>query len=169
MHVDPAVRREELVRRWRHVIADPRSPDRCELNEFGETIMSPPPSTEHQRIGRAIILSVEARLGPEAVPDVAVLTDRGVRVPDVVWMGPERWKECKGQSPLLSAPDICVEVVSPSNTREEIAMKVGAYLRAGAREVIVVGLSGETEFFGAEGKRERSTLGLALELPAELF
>jgi Uma2 family endonuclease len=169
MHADPAVRREELVRRWHQLIADPSSPDRCELNEFGETIMSPPPSTEHQRIGRAIILLFEGQLGPEAVPEVAVLTDRGVRVPDVVWMAPKRWNECKGQSPLLSAPDLCVEVVSPSNTREEIAMKVGAYLRAGAREVIVVGLKGEVEFFGAEGRRERSTFGLALELPADLF
>ncbi|MGH6690090.1 MAG: Uma2 family endonuclease, partial [Gammaproteobacteria bacterium] len=66
-------------------------------------------------------------------------------------------------------PDICVEVLSPSNTREEIAMKVGAYLRGGAREVIVVGLTGEVEFFGTEGKRESSAPGISLALSAELF
>jgi hypothetical protein len=48
-------------------------------------------------------------------------------------------------------------------------MKLGAYLRGGARELIVVGLKGEVECFGAEGKREASALGLRLELPAELF
>jgi hypothetical protein len=64
---------------------------------------------------------------------------------------------------------VCVEVLSPSNTREEIAMKVGAYLRGGAREVIVIGIKGEVELFGPDGKRESSTLGISLALPAELF
>jgi Uma2 family endonuclease len=84
-------------------------------------------------------------------------------------MSTERWNECKGQSPLQRVPDVCVEVLSPSNTREEIAMKVGAYLRGGAREVIVVGLKGEVQFFGPEGKRKSSALGISLALPAELF
>jgi hypothetical protein len=48
-------------------------------------------------------------------------------------------------------------------------MKVGAYLRGGAREVVVIGLKGEVEFFGPEGKRESSALGIALALPADLF
>jgi Uma2 family endonuclease len=95
------------------------------------------------------------------------LTDRGVRVPDVVWMPAERWNERKGQSPLQTVPDVCVEVLSPGNTREEIAMKAGAYLRGGAREAIVVGLKGEVEFFGPEGKRESTAL--VLELPGDLF
>jgi hypothetical protein len=60
-------------------------------------------------------------------------------------------------------------VLSPSNTREEIQMKVSAYLRGGAREAIVVGLKGQVEFFGPKGKLEASALGIRLELPAELF
>ncbi|MGH8679960.1 MAG: Uma2 family endonuclease [Burkholderiales bacterium] len=169
MHADPAVRREELVRRWNELAADPESPDYFELNEFGELIMSPKPTTGHQRVGSAVAWALKSQLGGEAVTEVSVLTDRGVRAPDVVWMATERWNECKGQSPLLRVPDICVEVLSPSNTREEIAMKVGAYLRGGAREVIVVGLTGEVEFFGTEGKRESSAPGISLALSAELF
>jgi Uma2 family endonuclease len=169
MHADPAVRREELVRRWGELIVDQHSPDRCELNEFGEMILSPAPTTIHQRIAKAVASELERQLGPEAIGEVAVLTDRGIRVPDVAWMKPERWDEWQFESPLPFAPDLCVEVVSPGNAREEIAMKVGAYLRAGAREVIVVGLSGEVEFFGNEGKRERSALGLSFNLPANLF
>jgi Uma2 family endonuclease len=80
-----------------------------------------------------------------------------------------RWLEAKGQNPLPVVPDLCAEVVSPSNTRREILMKVGAYLRGGAREAIVVGLKGEVEFFGAGGKLEASALGIRLELPGELF
>jgi hypothetical protein len=57
---------------------------------------------------------------------------------------------------------------SPGNSRAEI-MKTGAYLRGGALEAIVVGRKGEVEYFGAEGRRETSALGIRLELPAELF
>jgi Uma2 family endonuclease len=167
MQADPAVRREELIRRWNELAADPESPDYFELNEFGELIMSPKPTTGHQRVASAVARRLEAKLGGEAVTEVSVLTDRGVRVPDVVWMPAERWNERKGQSPLQTVPDVCVEVLSPGNTREEIAMKAAAYLRGGAREAIVVGLKGEVEFFGPEGKRESTAL--VLELPGDLF
>lgn len=166
---DPVALREELVRRWTMLRAEPDRPDRYELNEFGELIVSPPATTRHQRVERAVALVIEANLGPEAVTEVAVHTDRGIRVPDVVWMTPERWALCKDQSPLETVPDVCVEVVSSNNTREEILMKVGAYLRGGAREAIVVGLKGEVEFFGPGGRLDASALGIRLELPAELF
>jgi hypothetical protein len=38
-----------------------------------------------------------------------------------------------------------------------------------AKEVVVVGLEGEIEFFGPEGKRSQSALGIVLDLPASLF
>lgn len=169
LHPDPAALRAELIRRWTGLGADPDSPDRYELSEFGEIILSPSPTTKHQRIVRAVARLLEAQLGPEAVTEVAVCTERGFRVPDVVWMTPERWAGCKDQTPLETVPDVCVEVVSPGNTREEILMKVDAYLRGGARETIVVGLNGEVEHFGPNGKLDASALGLRIELPAELF
>jgi Uma2 family endonuclease len=176
MHADPAIRRadppvarEELVRRWSALAADPESPDHFELNQFGELIVTPKPTSGHQRVASAIARILSSQLGGEGVTDVSILTDRGVRAPDVVWMPSERWAACKGQSPLEVVPDVCVEVLSPSNTREEIEMKVGAYLRGGAREVYVVGLKGEIEIFGPKGKRDSSALGIVLALPAELF
>jgi len=48
-------------------------------------------------------------------------------------------------------------------------MKTNAYLRGGAREVIVIGLRGEVEFFGVDGQRTSSSLGIQLTLPAALF
>jgi Uma2 family endonuclease len=166
---DPAVGREELVLLWDARPLEENSPQRYELNQFGEWILSPTPTTRHQRVERAVARLLEAQLGPEAVTEVAVYTDRGIRVPDVAWMAPERWAERKDQTPLESVPDVCVEVLSPGNTREEILMKVNAYLRGGAREAIVIGLKGEVEFFGPGGKLEAGALGLKLELPPELF
>jgi Uma2 family endonuclease len=176
MHADPAIRRadvpvprDDLIRRWQSLAADPESPDYFELDQFGELILSPKPTTGHQRVASAIARALTSQLGGEGVTDVSVLTDRGVRAPDVVWMPADRWAACKGQSPLEVVPDVCVEVLSPSNTRQEIEMKVGAYLRGGAHEVFVVGLKGEIEIFGPRGKLEASTLGIVLALPAELF
>lgn len=157
------------MRRWSALGADPESPDHYELNEFGEMIMSPRPTNRLQVIAQAVATLLEARLGPKAHVEISVYTDRGIRVPDVVWMKPDRWAQSGLQTPLPFVPDICVEVLSPGNTREEIAMKTSAYVRGGATEVIVVGLRGEIEFFGAEGKREQSALGLALDLPPEMF
>lgn len=146
MQTELALDRDELVRRWKALEKDPDSPDRHELTEFGELVLSPKPTNDHRRAALAVVRALEAQLGPEAGMEISVLTDRGIRVPDV-----------------------CVEVLSPGNFRAEIMMKVGAYLRGGAREVIVVGLEGEVECFGAEGKRKASVLGIRLALPAELF
>lgn len=48
-------------------------------------------------------------------------------------------------------------------------MKIGAYLRGGAREVVVVGLKGQVQYFGHEGQREASALGLVLNTDPDLF
>jgi len=169
MHADPAVRREELVRRWNELAADPESPDHFELNEFGELILSPPPTNLHDRIAQLVARALMDQLGADAFVEMSVYTDRGIRVPDVVWMPSQRWAESRFETPLPLVPDVSVEVLSPSNTGEEIAMKAGTYLRGGAREVIVVGLKGEVEFFGAEGKRKSSALGISFSLPNDLF
>jgi Uma2 family endonuclease len=169
MQTEFALEREELLRRWTELSEDPESPDRYELSEFGELILSPKPTNDHQRVAQAVVRALEARLGPEASVEISVYTDRGIRVPDVVWMPAARWREVKGKSPFPFVPDVCVEVLSPGNSRAEIMMKTGAYLRGGAREVILVGRKGEVEYFGADGRRETSALGILLELPAELF
>lgn len=54
---------------------------------------------------------------------------------------------------------------SEENTRRELNEKVAAYLEAGAREVILVELSGRIRYFGADGERASSALGLTLSLP----
>lgn len=165
---DAAIRRDDLVLRWTTTPCSEEE-ERYELSEFGEWIASPKPTPGHQRVALEVGFQLSTQLGGGAATEVPVLTDRGVRIPDAIWMPPERWAELKGYSPLTMVPDVCVEVLSPGNTREEIMMKIGAYLRGSAREAILVGLGGEIEFFGPEGRREASALGLRLELPRELF
>ena len=50
---------------------------------------------------------------------------------------------------LPIAPEICVEVLSPSNTREEMLDKMTLYYAKGAQEVWLCDEEGHMEFFTA--------------------
>lgn len=169
MHAELLLTPEEITARWRELAADPQAPEFYELNEFGEIILSPSPSNKHELIAFEIAKALEAKLGRRGSAAVSVLTDRGVKRPDATWMPADRWQASGYADPLPFAPDICVEVMSPGNTQPEIQMKVGAYLCAGAQEVIVVGLDAMISFFGPKGLRAQSAFGLQLTLPPDLF
>jgi Uma2 family endonuclease len=51
---------------------------------------------------------------------------------------------------LERAPEICVEVLSPSNSKPEMEEKRALYFGAGAREVWICGLDGKMEFYTAD-------------------
>jgi Uma2 family endonuclease len=61
-------------------------------------------------------------------PDISVICDEAKR-------GPEG---CRG------APDLVVEILSPSNTMEEMFRKFNLYLRAGVREYWIVSAESKT-------------------------
>jgi Uma2 family endonuclease len=158
--VFPKLSPQELVQRWHALAGTPGLPERYELDEYGEIIERIAPKTAHQRIVNAFQRQIEQALGGEALPGVAVLTSIGVRIPDVVWQ--PVWGDA---DPVSPAPAVCVEVQSEDNTRRELSDKVAAYLEAGAREVVLVELGGRIRYFGADGERSASALGLALALP----
>jgi Uma2 family endonuclease len=61
-----------------------------------------------------------------------------VRGPDASFVSSERLAAWEARGPFFEgAPDLAVEVLSPSNTRREIEEKVSEYLAAGGREVWV--------------------------------
>ena len=64
-----------------------------------------------------------------------ISTADGVKAADVAWASPERIRELGDQVCFPQAPEICVEVLSPSNTEAEIKEKTALYFDAGAREV----------------------------------
>ncbi len=162
--VYPKLSPQELAQRWNALLGSPGLPERYELDEYGEVIEVIAPKTVHQRIVRAIQRQIEQALGGEALPGVAVLTSVGVRIPDVAWQ--QSWS---GVDPVSPAPTLCVEVQSEENTRRELSEKVAAYLEAGAREVILVELSGRIRHFDAAGERAASALGLTLSLPPDTY
>jgi Uma2 family endonuclease len=161
--------RAELRRRWLAMIANPLLadvPGKLELNEKGSIELTPP-NNKHS-LYQARIAGELQRLLPEgtAFTECSVETDIGVRVPDVAWASADFMRRHGTTTPFPSAPEICVEVLSPSNTDIEIRDKVAAYLAAGAREVWVVAVDGAIEIVNDAGTQLASAFGIALTLPA---
>jgi Uma2 family endonuclease len=91
-------------------------------------------------------------LGGQAFTEVSIVTLAGVLVPDVAWADDEFMRAHEFQTPYTRAPQICVEIVSPSNSRKELREKTDAYLAAAAREVwLVYPKSRRFEFYGERG------------------
>jgi Uma2 family endonuclease len=160
--------RTELRERWRALATDPlvaAIPFKVELNEKGAIEVSPP-TTLHAFL-QAYVSRELARQRPEGTTftECPVETEIGIRIPDVVWASPEFMQLHGTESEFRAGPDLCVEVLSPTNTRAEIDEKVTAYLAAGAREVWVVGDSGVPEIHSADGRLATSALGFDLPRP----
>jgi Uma2 family endonuclease len=85
----------------------------------------------------------------QALPETPVLTADGVKVPDVTWISARYSRELEARKPLVleRAPEICVEVLSPTNSSAEMNEKRALYFEAGAHEVWICGLDGKMEFY----------------------
>ncbi len=159
---------EALVLKWEEIVRDPSLRDlpyKIELNAWGKIEMSPA-KVRHSRVQGYIALELGRQLtGGEMLPECPVLTAIGVRVPDVAWASEAFMRLHGAASVLPQAPEICVEVVSESNTQAEIDEKIHVYLAAGAKEVWIATEAGELHYFDAKGEKSASQFSVALKLP----
>lgn len=92
----------------------------------------------------------------ESSVETAIRTAKGTKVADAIWCTAERWAEIKDAYDVPVAPEICVEVRSPTNTDVEIDEKRQLYLDAGAEEVWICDETGQLSFYDEDGAREAS-------------
>ncbi|MGH7543072.1 MAG: Uma2 family endonuclease [Gemmatimonadota bacterium] len=130
-----------------------RLPDEAARLELvrGHVVREPPAGFEHGAIGVQIASSLHAFVRQHGLGKVVagepgfVLFDDPptVRAPDVALVAQDRLPaNPRGFARL--APDLAVEILSPSNTLSEIHDKVSDYLDAGTRLVWVVEPRGRT-------------------------
>jgi Uma2 family endonuclease len=160
--------RAELRRRWQQLAEDPvvaAIPCKVELNEKGAIEVSPP-TTRHAFL-QAFVAHELRRQRPDGTTftECPVETDIGMRIPDVVWASSEFMGAHRNEKEFRAGPDLCVEVLSPTNTRAEMAEKIAGYLAAGAHEVWLVGDDGIPEIYTNAGRVPTSTLGFELPHP----
>lgn len=144
------------LRRWDEVLADSdlrRLPGRVETDRHGRVTMSPPPAPNHGKMQFRIGALLEKLMPPgHIITECPVSTADGVKGVDVAWASSKSWGEVGNRTCFLRAPEICVEVASPSNTEEELREKVALYFDAGAQEVWICATFGEVSFLEPGGR-----------------
>ena len=146
---------------WSEVINNPILQDlpfKIELNKFGKLLMSPA-SNSHGRIQMKMGNKLSTSLpNGEVISECSIQTSEGVKVADVVWASTEFINTFAYKTPYPKAPEICIEIVSPSNSKAEIAEKIELYLAKGAVEVWISYDDGNIETYTHTGKINKSTL-----------
>lgn len=148
--------------KWSEVLADPTLQDlpyKIELNEWGQIVMTPA-SNLHGWF-QAQIIGILTKITPEKsaiISECSIQTSKGVKVADIVWASEEFMKNYRTQTPYPVAPEVCVEILSPSNTEDEIQEKIDLYLAKGAQEVWTCDLNGNIKFYNHSGRIPQSRL-----------
>ncbi len=139
---------------WTSVINNPllkELPFKIELNKWGKILMSPA-SNNHGRLQYEVGKRIDHHKGSgKVIMECSIQTTDGVKVADVAWASDIFIEEFGYSTPYIKAPEICVEITSPSNSKGEIEEKVQLYLAKGAHEVWVVNQDGETTYYAHEG------------------
>ena len=126
----------------------------------GELLMTPAPSSRHQSILARLIaklfISLEANgLGKVLpAPTDVILSDENVVQPDLLFVAKERQGIIDPAGGVNGAPDLVVEVLSPSTARRDQIVKRKLYAKYGVQEYWVVNpeaCSVEVSVLGAAG------------------
>ena len=157
----------DLVVKWQELMNNPffrDVPYKVELNKFGQILMSPA-SNRHGILQFNVGSEIKEKLGNGIIiTECSILTSEGVRVADVAWLSDEFFAEFGETTPFPKAPEICVEVKSPANSRAEMDEKVRLYLEKGALEVWIVDEYAKIAFYTHTGEIEKSKLVKNLNL-----
>lgn len=154
---------------WQEVCDHPslqNLPFKIELDERGKIIMSPV-RVSHSAYQGEITYRLRSmlRMG-KTLTECAIRTRKGTKVADVAWASRKRFEKIFHEAECSVAPEICIEVISPGNTEDEITEKKSLYFENGAEEVWVCGTDGNISFY-IPGKEIPRSL-LAPEFPKRI-
>jgi Uma2 family endonuclease len=139
---------------WQEVCNDPllrELPYKIELNEWGQIVMSPA-SSQHSFL-QGLIQDALRQIRQDGFfyMECPIQTSKGVKVADVAWASDSFVRTHGRESPLQKAPELCVEVLSPSNSPAEMEEKRELYFARGAQEVWLCDEQGTLAFYDCTG------------------
>ena len=133
-------------------------PYKVELNRQGKVVMSPTRNKHgYYQAEIAYLLRMLLPHG-QVLTECGVDTPEGTFVADATWASRERFAVIENEFSFSIAPEICVEIWSPSNTAEEIQEKRKLYHLKGAVEFWYCDEHGRITFYDQAGRLTRSTL-----------
>lgn len=154
---------------WEKVLSDPfynTLEHRIETDKFGQIIMSPPPSSQHGECQFNIGFLLKSLMQDgHIITECPISTSKGVRAADTIWISKKRKTSSLKDQIYTQAPEICVEVISPSNTPAEMAEKKALYFQAGADEVWFCEEDLTMKFFSASAPTTETKSQLCPDFP----
>ena len=120
----------------------PDDGQRYEIIE-GDLYVSPAPIPKHQEVSGRLYIEFHGWVTPRGLGKIyfapldVLLTDHDIVEPDLVFIAQDRLDIVQDKF-VLGAPDILVEVLSPSTRARDERLKANLYARAGVREYWIV-------------------------------
>lgn len=132
------------------LLAMPESTDgtRYEILD-GVLVVSPSPATKHQRVLGNLYVMLRQALHDTRIAEVfmapfdVVLSKTRVAEPDLLVIAAERRGMLEKRG-VFGAPDLVIEILSPSNTKHDQVTKRRMYARSGIREYWIVNPDAES-------------------------
>jgi len=132
----------------------------------GDLYVTPAPTTRHQRVSKRLLYALDRILERPGLGEVFIApygvefpaTGEGVQ-PDIVFVSGER-RDTITEAGIVGAPDLVVEILSPSTAGRDRTIKLRLYEREGVREYWIVDPDEnvvDVWRFGEEGAHERFT------------
>ncbi|QTA81883.1 Putative restriction endonuclease, DUF820 [Desulfonema limicola] len=147
--------------KWQQLCNNPNLKDlpfKIELNEQGQIIMSPSRllhgAYQSEIVKQMAVLLQEGRI----ITECAIQTPKGTKVADVAWFSSAQWEQVKHEYDSPVSPEICIEILSPGNSKYEMQMKKRLYFAGGAKEVWICDETGSLNFYGKKGRLGKSRL-----------
>jgi Uma2 family endonuclease len=117
----------------------------CHEMNAGELITLPPPKSLHALIALTILEFLQQHMKKQGtgrvIPEAGYLLSRDpltIRQPDISVISRERVHASDPDSYFEGAPELAVEVVSPSDSAEDLDIKTKQYLQNGAQQVWIL-------------------------------
>ncbi|KOR31833.1 hypothetical protein TI05_11130 [Achromatium sp. WMS3] len=146
---------------WKQICIDPllkNLPYKIELNQWGQIVMSPA-NVWHVMTQDHISDLLKSFLDTGRVlQEFPMSTTENVKAPDVVWISDELLDQVKNKTSSHIAPALCIEIMSPGNTKKQLLHKKDLYLAAGAQEVWICKRNSKIEFYDKSGILRKSKI-----------
>jgi Uma2 family endonuclease len=110
---------------------------------WGELYMSPAPGTKHQRFSRELLEQINGFLKSNGMGEVLAapfdvqLDEINIVEPDLVAYRADR-SEIITDKRIVGSPDLCIEILSPSNRSQDVVKKRVLYARFDVPEYWIV-------------------------------
>ncbi len=133
-------------------------PFKIQTDKWGHIVMSP--ATNEHGMYQARLVTLLSRLLNIGIiiSECSIQTSEGVKVADVAWASDAFIQRNRGKNPFPEAPELCIEILSPSNTLAEMEEKKELYFARGAKEFWICDKNGNMLFHKNTGALEKSEL-----------